>query len=317
MAIVHAFSNAVADATGTLTAWNGATTASIAATDVVRPSNWNSAHNVVYAMGGNTTNASSVSGTDVVIAGMGGVSVGGSNGSMIISAPPPVTIMDMELFELGNNTSFSSYGHNTLYFQGFRPIANVSMTAIEMSVSLSSATSSISHSVGETLSYGWYSKGTGTNSSRFESMATSSFVMRASFSSNLSGGLTFGDNGTSYTVSSAGTVFGSVLSGQKIISLPMATSLSAGGDYMLCFANSTASVGGTGALRASFMVMTCQTNASYGIIANNTVAISAASNTNEPSMVIYTATSGAWPSTIAKSQFSINSANRMYGYLEA
>lgn len=317
MAIVHAFSNTVADATGTITVWNGATTASVAAAGVVRPTDWNSAHNVVYAMGGNTTNASTVSGSDVIIAGMGGVSVGGSNGSLIFSAAPQITISDMEMYLLGNNTSFSSYGQNTLYFQGFRPLENVSMTAIEMSVSLSSVSSSISHSVGETLSYGWYSKGTGTNNSRYESMATSSFVMQASYSSNLSGGLTFGDNGTSYTVSSAGTVFGSVLSGQKIMSLPMATSLSAGRDYMLCFANSTQSVGNTGALRASFMVQTMQTNASYGIIANNTVAVSAASNTNEPNMVIYSATSAAWPATIAKSQFSINSAKRMYAYLEA
>jgi hypothetical protein len=317
MSIVHGFSNTVADATGTLTVWNGATTASIAATDVVRPSNWNSAHNMVYALGGNTTNASSVSGTDVVIAGMGGVSVGGSNSSLVISGPSQFTASDWEPVPIGNNTSFSSFGQNTLYFQGMHPQINVSMTGIEMTVSLSSATSSVSHSVGQTMSYGWYSKGTGANTSRYESMATSSFIMQASFSSNLSGGMTFGDANTSYTNSSAGTVFGSVLSGQKILSLPMNTILSAGGDYMFCFANSTTSTGNTGALRASYQVLTNMTNGSFGIIANNTVAVSNASISNEPQLVIYSATSGAWPSTIAKSQFSQNSYNQFYVYVEA
>jgi hypothetical protein len=184
-------------------------------------------------------------------------------------------------------------------------------------MSLSSATSAVSHSVGQTMSYGWYSKGTGANTSRYESMATSSFIMQASYSSNLSGGMTFGDANTSYTVSSAGTAFGSVLSGQKIISLPMNTTLSAGGDYMFCFAQSTTSTGGTGPLRASHLVMTHMTNASVGMIANSTVAISNASITNEPAIVIYSATSGAWPSTIAKSQFSINSFNQFYIYVEA
>jgi hypothetical protein len=231
------------------------------------------------------------------------------------------TASDMEMYPLGNNTVLTSYGQNTLHFQGFRPIQNISMTAVEMFVSLSSVTSAVSHSVGQTMSYGWYSKGSGTNSSRYESMATSSMYMAASYSSNLSGGLTVANGANSYTTSSAGTVFGSVLSGMKIMSLPMGTSLSAGGDYMFAFANSTASVGNTGALRASFMHQTLMSgaSASFGIIATNTLAVTNTSNTNEPFLAAYTATSGAWPSTIAKSQFSAWAATQaqMYLYLEA
>ena len=86
MSIVHAFSNTVADATGTVTAWNGATTASVAATDIVRPSDWNSGHNQLYTLSGNTSNASTASGTNVVLQGLGGVTLVGSTGTIGISA---------------------------------------------------------------------------------------------------------------------------------------------------------------------------------------------------------------------------------------
>lgn len=85
MAIQHAFSNAQSNATGTLTVWNGGSTASVAATDVVRPQDWNSAHNQLYTLSGNTSNASTASGSNVVFQGAGGVTLAGSNDTIIIS----------------------------------------------------------------------------------------------------------------------------------------------------------------------------------------------------------------------------------------
>lgn len=85
MPISHAKSITVADATGTATGWFGTTTVTVAATDLQRPSDWNSAHNMAFTLTGNTTQGSTVSGTDIVFAGSGNVSVGGSNGSIIIS----------------------------------------------------------------------------------------------------------------------------------------------------------------------------------------------------------------------------------------
>lgn len=316
MPITHAFSNTVADATGTLTIWNGATTSSVAATDLVRPSNWNSAHNMQFNLAGNTTNASSVSGTDVVINGAGLVTVGGSNSSLMVSVTLP-SMSDWEPNPLGNNSSFSSFGQNSLYFQGLLPKDHYTFSIVEMMVSLSSATSSISHSVAQTMSYALYSRGTGASTSQYLSMTSSSFSMGANYSSNLSGSLSAGNANTSYTTSSNGTVFGSVLSGQKSLVMPFATSITAGGDYLFAFANSTASVGGTGALRASFMVLTHATNASVGRLNNATVDVSNASNTNEAAMVIYSTTSNAWPATVARSQLSINSVNQMYLQFEA
>jgi hypothetical protein len=192
------------------------------------------------------------------------------------------------------------------------------MTALEMYASISSATSSISHSVGNTISYGLYSRGTGASTSRYDLMQSSSFIMNASFSSNLSGGMTFGNANTSYTTSSAGTGFASVLSGQKIVQFPFATSVSVGGVYLLGWAMSTTSVGNTGALRPSFLVKTNLANGSWGIVGNTTVNTNNTSVPMSPNVFFaYSATSGAWPSSIANTQFSIQSGHQAYIYLEA
>lgn len=66
MAVSHVFSNAIADAAGTITVWNGATTSSVAASDIVKPSAWNSAHNQFLTITGNTSNSSVLSGTNIV-----------------------------------------------------------------------------------------------------------------------------------------------------------------------------------------------------------------------------------------------------------
>lgn len=79
MAISHAFSNAVPDATGTLTIWYGATTATVAATDIVRPSNWNSAHDQYLTIAGNTAGQSTFSGSNIVIGGGPNITISGVN----------------------------------------------------------------------------------------------------------------------------------------------------------------------------------------------------------------------------------------------
>lgn len=86
MAVSHVKSNTVADWTGTVTVGNSTGgTQTIAATDLVRPGDWNSAHNQFYTLSGNTTNASTASGTNVVLQGAGGVTLAGSTGTIVIS----------------------------------------------------------------------------------------------------------------------------------------------------------------------------------------------------------------------------------------
>jgi hypothetical protein len=92
MAVSHVFSNAQGDFTGTVTGFNSqASTVTLAATNLVRPVDWNSAHNQFYTLSGNTNNASTASGTNVVFQGVGGVTLIGSTGTIGISAAPPGT----------------------------------------------------------------------------------------------------------------------------------------------------------------------------------------------------------------------------------
>ncbi len=71
MAISHAFSNAIPDGTNT---------------NIVRPSDWNSAHNQYYTLSGNTLGASTVSGTNVVFQGSGNVSLSGTGQTIVLYA---------------------------------------------------------------------------------------------------------------------------------------------------------------------------------------------------------------------------------------
>lgn len=75
--LIHVKSNTIGDFTGTVTVPNSAGgTETKAATDLVRPSDWNSAHQFNQTISGNTGgDASTASGTNLVIGGTNGASV--------------------------------------------------------------------------------------------------------------------------------------------------------------------------------------------------------------------------------------------------
>jgi hypothetical protein len=75
MAVSHVYTNQVPDGT---------------ATSVVRPSDWNSAHNQYYTLSGNTLGASTVSGTNVVLQGGGAVSLSGVGQTIVVYGTNPV-----------------------------------------------------------------------------------------------------------------------------------------------------------------------------------------------------------------------------------
>ena len=84
MAVSHVKSDTIADFTGTITGFNSqGSTTTIAATDLVRPADWNSAHNQFYTLTGNTIGNSTASGTNVLFAGSNGIVVGGSTGTVV------------------------------------------------------------------------------------------------------------------------------------------------------------------------------------------------------------------------------------------
>jgi hypothetical protein len=73
-AVVHVKSNTIGDMTGTVTVFNSAgATTTAAATDLVRPGDWNSAHQFTQTISGNTAGQSTASGTNFVIGGTNGV----------------------------------------------------------------------------------------------------------------------------------------------------------------------------------------------------------------------------------------------------
>lgn len=91
MGIAHAKSNAVGNWTGTVTVLNSqGSTATVAATDLVRPSDWNSAHNMLFTLSGNTSGQSTASGSNVVFAGGSNITLQGSTDTISIHGVAPV-----------------------------------------------------------------------------------------------------------------------------------------------------------------------------------------------------------------------------------
>ena len=74
MGISHFKTDPQADFTGTVTIYNSdGITGTVNATDMVRPSDWNSAHQVIFNLSGNTAGSSQITGADVIL--MGGANI--------------------------------------------------------------------------------------------------------------------------------------------------------------------------------------------------------------------------------------------------
>jgi len=86
MAISHYYSQTVADGT---------------ATSVVRPSDWNSVHNQVLNMGGNTSGTSQISGSDIVWAGGNNITLS-ANGSTVTIVGPATVAQTVQTQANGN-----------------------------------------------------------------------------------------------------------------------------------------------------------------------------------------------------------------------
>lgn len=75
-ALSHVKSDTIGDFTGTVTVFNSqGSTGTVAATDLVRPSDWNSAHNFFQTISGNTAGQSTASGTNLVFGGTDDIQV--------------------------------------------------------------------------------------------------------------------------------------------------------------------------------------------------------------------------------------------------
>lgn len=107
-ALSHVKSNTIGDFTGTVTVFNSqGSTATANATDLVRPGDWNSAHNFFQTISGNTAGQSTASGTNLVIGGTNGATVslstGASAATLWVNAPAGGTATLWQPFNEGVN----------------------------------------------------------------------------------------------------------------------------------------------------------------------------------------------------------------------
>lgn len=117
MAVSHIKSDTIADFTGTFTGFNSqGSTTTIAATDIVRPSDWNSAHNQFYTLTGNTTGNSTVSGTNVIWGATDGVQLSGSSNSVWVRQAPQFY---WEMPALGSTDQNLTVGAGSHFMEGF------------------------------------------------------------------------------------------------------------------------------------------------------------------------------------------------------
>ena len=90
MSITHVKSATEADFTGTVTVFDSqGSTATIAATDLVRPSDWNSKHQIIFNLSSNTLGSSQVAGTDVILVGGNNITLSAdtANSKLVFSGP--------------------------------------------------------------------------------------------------------------------------------------------------------------------------------------------------------------------------------------
>lgn len=316
MQITHVKSNTVADATGTVTFWNGTTTGSIAATNAVRPSDWNSQHALQFTLAGNTTGNSTVSGTNVIFNGAGGISIGGSNGSLMISGPSGGAAGSMSAwrpFELGNNTTYSALGQSTIYLQHFIPDENVVFSNMEFWGRGTFASSTNNNSYVNTIFYGLYSQQTGTNSTRMSLHASSSVAFTSAYSSNTSAAMTFVGGGSTFTTGAGGTSVLTIASGPNHYYFPIVGTISSNVKYaaaLLVLSGGVTNAGGWQPLHLSI-----QNSRSHGVMKPSGVTAPNVSRVGDREMATYGTQTASLLGSYATSQLGI-AISRMNLYVQ-
>ena len=186
MAVSHVKSNTIGNFTGTVTVMNSAgSTVTANATDLVRPTDWNSVHNQFLTVTGNNTfSNTTASGTNLVYSGAGNFSIGGSSDTVIYSGPQFGSLYRNAGgdFVTTVGTAFAS---SVVSIQPFIIPYDVaaSNVIVYVSQSVASAANTSSAYFNLSMSGGVYSMATGTAGSAV-SVATFTNTYTASFNSN-------------------------------------------------------------------------------------------------------------------------------------
>lgn len=331
----------------------------------------------IYASS-NTTGATSgtYDARTLSIAGAGGVSVEASNSGWIISSPTlsqlfagnnislssngaSITIEDLysqgaisqyEPWQFGANTSASSLGVSSLYFQHFEVpemqacrmdrLISLSINAAVSGSTLATGTRSNVWTYNETV--GLYTRGTGANSTNLFSYMSNSwsfgitesvsiFTTQNALTAGLAQSYTLGFPGnidtnggvTSSTFSSASSTQSagvtvsqanqiSNVSGLLRVDVPFGSTLLSGGDYWLAIVGRTATTTGGTSTNLGSVSNIVLTNFNAGLQRLGQTA-TATSNTLIAGNGVWTAQTSQFPSSVAINAISNNSNVSLYG----
>ena len=279
MSIRHFYSQTVADGT---------------ATSVVRPSDWNSAHNMVLNMGGNTLGTSQISGADIVWAGGNNVTLS-ANGSTVTIVGPNTVAQTVQTQASGNIvgagfTSASTAGSDIVatqnsnglsvgvpaYLTTAQPVGAYLTTAAQSDHSHNFATTTTggsqmvvgtANSAGATVGVPAWITTYAAQTNQTQASGNIAGVGTTFAGTNVSGSMTLNSAGLNLALSAAAGGGGGGADGYNIIGVNGgATQLST--TYQLSDANNV-SFGlnaGTITASASFPTQTVQTQASGNIV---------------------------------------------------
>jgi hypothetical protein len=215
-AVSHVKSNSNADFSGTVTVFNSqGSTTTMSGTDMVRPSDWNSAHNFFLTLQGNTAGQSTVSGTNLEWAGGPGIllSAATAAGAATVTIGEPF----MSVFEppMLGSTQTQTLANGQVYFQPFLlpyALSAYELMMIQDMTSVSASTLSVSGSVsggstesatgsfgmsGTALLFTRQSTGTDAHSSNLLSAYSNTYTYSAGMTESVS----WSTNASSVTVS--------------------------------------------------------------------------------------------------------------------
>jgi hypothetical protein len=319
-ALSHVKSDTIADFTGTFTGFNSqGSTTTIAATDIVRPSDWNSAHNATLTLTGNTLGVSTVSGTNIVLAGGPGIALSAAQAASIgtvsvVLAP----ILSSFVPNMPASTGTQSHGamgtsSASMFLHPIILPGPIAFNAIRLLLSYSVVSSTISGQQSLSSSWGLYSNNASTLSlissfSLSQAWTQSSVTGTVSFAtSSNSAGYTY--NTSSFSASALGqSLFGTA--NPRLVDLVFGASMSlTPGLYWLGLlqrqSSSSANIGISSA-RYGNVFNTQGTNALP-------LGLSAANTTNFlgrfPGLGVYTVTQTSVPAAIPLTQIAHSITN--------
>jgi hypothetical protein len=238
--------------------------------------------------------------------GSGNVTIGLTGSTVTMSAPSGgggggVTVNNWQPFDIVANTSFSSFGQNSLYLQNFVPEFYIECSNLEWWARGSFASSTNSQVYAQTIQYGMYSDNGGT----MNLMASSSVQIRASFNSNTAVGYTISQGAGSFTSTSGATNVMSQISGPFHNYFPFTTTLNANNSYAVAVLISSATTVGTSPFRYAPLIQTVMNTTNFGRLWASTVSAPSATVIGDHEMGVFTTTTGALPATIANSNLTI------------